>query len=247
MQNIVYNGSTYKRIFIKDENTLIKFSSLDIKDWKYLKEKSLVFLNTPTKIAGLNLKEKKYFPTANSKIALPYLNSYQTLYNFQNKLDLKQVLLLFRRILNLTKEMHQNNIIHSDLYASNIMVNNSLDISFIDFDQSIINNHVSCENIYYEDCISLKEKKRLAIIDDKLDVLAILLYYLIYGNYQKDINFNLDVKDLVLPNILQRELVSYLDRKQEIKRDYYFEDIIDELASLDEIPSKKKKLSSFNN
>lgn len=247
MQNIVYNGSTYKRIFIKDENTLIKFSSLDIKDWKYLKEKSLVFLNTPTKIAGLNPKEKKYFPTANSKIALPYLNSYQTLYNFQNKLDLKQVLLLFRRILNLTKEMHQNNIIHSDLYASNIMINNSLDISFIDFDQSIINNHVSCENIYYEDCISLKEKKRLAMIDDKLDVLAILLYYLIYGNYQKDINFNLDVKDLVLPNILQRELVSYLDRKQEIKRDYYFEDIIDELASLDEIPSKKKKLSSFNN
>ena len=247
MQNIVYNVSTYKRIFIKDENTLIKISSLDVKDWKYLKEKSLVFLNTPTKIARLNPKEKKYFPTANSKIALPYLNSYQTLYNFQNQLDLKQVLLLFKRILNLTKEMHQNNIIHSDLYASNIMVNNSLDISFIDFDQSIINNHVSCENIYYEDCISLKEKKRLATIDDKLDVLAILLYYLIYGNYQKDINFNLDVKDLVLPNVLQRELVSYLDRKQEIKRDYYFEDIIDELVSLDEIPSKKKKLSSFNN
>ena len=247
MQNIVYNGSTYKRIFIKDENTLIKISSLDVKDWKYLKEKSLVFLNTPTKIAGLNPKEKKYFPTANSKIALPYLNSYQTLYNFQNQLDLKQVLLLFKRILNLTKEMHQNNIIHSDLYASNIMINNSLDISFIDFDQAIINNHVSCENIYYEDCISLKEKKRLATIDDKLDVLAILLYYLIYGNYQKDINFNLDLKDLVLPNILQRELVSYLDRKQEPKRDYYFEDIIDELVSLDEIPSKKKKLSSFNN
>ena len=247
MQNIVYNGSTYKRIFIKDENTLIKISSLDVKDWQYLKEKSLVFLNTPTKIAGLNPKEKKYFPTANSKIALPYLNSYQTLYNFQNQLDLKQVLLLFKRILNLTKEMHQNNIIHSDLYASNIMINNSLDISFIDFDQAIINNHVSCENIYYEDCISLKEKKRLATIDDKLDVLAILLYYLIYGNYQKDINFNLDLKDLVLPNILQRELVSYLDRKQEIKRDYYFEDIIDELDSLDEIPSKKKKLSSFNN
>ena len=189
----------------------------------------------------------KFFPTANSKIALPYLNGYQTLYNFQNKLDLKQVLLLFKRILNLTKEMHQNNIIHSDLYASNIMLNNSLDISFIDFDQSIINNHVSCENIYYEDCISLNEKKRLAMIDDKLDVLAILLYYLIYGNYQKDINFNLDVKDLVLPNILQRELVSYLDRKQEIKRDYYFEDIINELVNLDEIPSKKKKLSSFNN
>ena len=247
MQNIVYNGNTYKRIFIKDENTLIKISSLDVKDWKYLKEKSLVFLNTPTKIARLNPKEKKYFPTANSKIALPYLNSYQTLYNFQNKLDLKQVLLLFRRILNLTKEMHQNNIIHSDLYASNIMVNNNLDISFIDFDQSIINNHVSCENIYYEEDIALEKKKKLAMIDDKLDVLAILLYYLIYGNYQKDINFNLDVKDLVLPNILQRELVSYLDRKQEIKRDYYFEDIINELASLDEIPSKKKKLSSFNN
>ena len=247
MQNIVYNGNTYKRIFIKDENTLIKISSLDIKDWKYLKEKSLVFLNTPTKIARLNPKEKKYFPTANSKIALPYLNNYQTLYNFQNQLDLKQVLLLFRRILNLTKEMHQNNIIHSDLYASNIMVNNSLDISFIDFDQSIINNKVSIDNVYYEEDIALDKKKNLAIIDDKLDVFSILFYYLIYGNYQKDINFNLDVKELVLPNTLQRELVSYLDRKQEPKRDYYFEDIIDELASLDEIPSKKKKLSSFNN
>ena len=247
MQNIVYNGNTYKRIFIKDENTLIKISSLDVKDWKYLKEKSLVFLNTPTKIAGLNPKEKKYFPTANSKIALPYLNSYQTLYNFQNKLDLKQVLLLFRRILNLAKEMHQNNIIHSDLYASNIMVNNSLDISFIDFDQSIINNKISIDNVYYEEDIAIDEKKKLAMIDDKLDVLSILLYYLIYGNYQKDINFNVNVKDLVLPNILQRELVSYLDRKQEIKNNYYFEDIIDELVSLGEIPSKKKKLSSFNN
>lgn len=247
MQNIVYNGNTYKRIFIKDENTLIKISSLDVKDWKYLKEKSLVFLNTPTKIAGLNPKEKKYFPTANSKIALPYLNSYQTLYNFQNKLDLKQVLLLFRRILNLTKEMHQNNIIHSDLYASNIMVNNSLDISFIDFDQSIINNKISIDNVYYEEDIAIDEKKKLAMMDDKLDVLSILLYYLIYGNYQKDINFNVNVKDLVLPNILQKELISYLDRKQEIKNNYYFEDIIDELVSLDEIPSKKKKLSSFNN
>lgn len=247
MQNIVYNGNTYKRIFIKDENTLIKISSLDVKDWKYLKEKSLVFLNTPTKIAGLNPKEKKYFPTANSKIALPYLNSYQTLYNFQNQLDLKQVLLLFKRILNLTKEMHQNNIIHSDLYASNIMVNNSLDISFIDFDQSIINNKISIDNVYYEEDIAIDEKKKLAMMDDKLDVLSILLYYLIYGNYQKDINFNLDVKDLVLSNTLQKELISYLDRKQEIKKDYYFEDIIDELVSLDEIPSKKKKLSSFNN
>ena len=247
MQNIVYNGNTYKRIFIKDENTLIKISSLDVKDWKYLKEKSLVFLNTPTKIAGLNPKEKKFFPTANSKIALPYLNSYQTLYNFQNKLDLKQVLLLFRRILNLTKEMHQNNIIHSDLYASNIMVNNSLDISFIDFDQSIINNKISIDNVYYEEDIAIDEKKKLAMMDDKLDVLSILLYYLIYGNYQKDINFNVNVKELVLPNILQKELISYLDRKQEIKRDYYFEDIIDELVNLDEIPSKKKKLSSFNN
>lgn len=247
MQNIVYNGNTYKRIFIKDENTLIKISSLDVKDWKYLKEKSLVFLNTPTKIAGLNPKEKKYFPTANSKIALPYLNSYQTLYNFQNKLDLKQVLLLFRRILNLAKEMHQNNIIHSDLYASNIMVNNSLDISFIDFDQSIINNKISIDNVYYEEDIAIDEKKKLAMMDDKLDVLSILLYYLIYGNYQKDINFNVNVKELVLPNILQKELISYLDRKQEIKNNYYFEDIIDELVSLDEIPSKKKKLSSFNN
>ena len=247
MQNIIYNGSTYKRIFIKDENTLIKISSLDVKDWKYLKEKSLVFLNTPTKIARLNPKEKKYFPTANSKIALPYLNSYQTLYNFQNQLDLKQVLLLFKRILNLTKEMHQNNIIHSDLYASNIMVNNSLDISFIDFDQSIINNKISIDNVYYEEDIAIDEKKKLAMMDDKLDVLSILLYYLIYGNYQKDINFNVNVKDLVLSNTLQKELISYLDRKQEIKRDYYFEDIIDELVNLDEIPSKKKKLSSFNN
>ena len=247
MQNIVYNGNTYKRIFIKDENTLIKISSLDVKDWKYLKEKSLVFLNTPTKISKLSFQEKFYFPNSKSKIEIPYLSNYQTLYNFQNKLDLKQVLCLFKRILTLVKEMHQNNIIHSDLFASNIMVNNSLDISFIDFDQSIINNQISIDNIYYEDCISLNEKKKLATIDDKLDILSILLYYLIYGNYQKDINFNLDVKDLVLPNILQRELVSYLDRKQEIKRDYYFEDIIDELVSLDEIPSKKKKLSSFNN
>ena len=172
MQNIVYNGNTYKRIFIKDENTLIKISSLDVKDWKYLKEKSLVFLNTPTKISKLSFQEKFYFPNSKSKIEIPYLRNYQTLYNFQNKLDLKQVLFLFKRILTLVKEMHQNNIIHSDLFASNIMVNNSLDISFIDFDQSIINNKVSIDNVYYEEDIALDEKKKFAniLIDNNGDV-----------------------------------------------------------------------------
>ena len=247
MKNIIYNNCCYSRIFIKDNNTLIKFSALDVNNWQDLNQKSLSFLNTPTKIAKLSLQEHFYFPSSKSKIEIPYLNNYQTLYNLNNNLNLKEVLYLFKRILTLVKKMHLNNIIHSDLFASNIMINNSLDISFIDFDQAIINNNISCENIYYEDCLSLKEKKRLAMIDDKLDILSILLYYLIYGNYQKDINFSIDINNLVLPNILQRELASYLDGKQEPQTNYYFEDIIDELVSLEEIPSKKKKLSSFNN
>ena len=55
--------------------------------------------------------------------------------------------------------MHEKNIYHGDLYSKNIMINNDLDISFIDFDSAIIDNIVSEENVYCNDYLSHEEKR----------------------------------------------------------------------------------------
>lgn len=82
-------------------------------------------------------------------------------------LNTKEVLCLYKKMANLLKQMHNNGIIHSDINATNIMINEDLDIKFIDFDASIIDNYISRENIYSDENLSKNEIISNSIIDDK--------------------------------------------------------------------------------
>ena len=86
MKNIVYNGDKYSNIFKLDNNILLKYSEQNKDNWKYLIEhkKELPFLNIPTKVEDLDDTEKTIYETScdsKTKIYLPYLKDYNTLFN----------------------------------------------------------------------------------------------------------------------------------------------------------------------
>ncbi len=242
MGNIIYNGIKYDKVFLRDDNTIIKFSPMSIKGWSLLKEKDLSFLNTPLAYREINEKERKRFINCSSKIKLEFLKDYVTLTNFEkiSSLSKKEVLLLVKKLLSLIKAMHNSNVIHSDLNPDNIMINSNLDFNFIDLDSAIIDEFISSDNIYFEEDISLDKKILESINDDKLDILCLLIYYLINNTFKgNDIRSLQSANALVLPKELQKEINSYLASYQIPNYNYYFEDIINELMSLD-IDIKRK-------
>lgn len=235
MGNIIYNGIKYNRVFLNDDNTIIKFSPMDIEGWNLLKQKDLPFLNTPLAYRKINDKERKRFFNCLSKIKLEFLKDYITLSNLNvNNLTKKEVLNLLKRLLSLIKIMHNNNVIHSDLNPDNIMINNNLDFQIIDLDSSIVDEFVSDDNIYKDEESSLEEKIIESINDDKLDILCLLIYYLINDTFKgRDIRSLSNSNCLILPKDLKKEIDSYLSLKRQFTRYYYFEDIIDELEKID--------------
>ena len=56
----------------------------------------------------------------------------------QNNKNLKDFEFVFNQILEGINFLHTNNIIHSDIKPSNIIVNDNLDVKLIDFDSSIL-------------------------------------------------------------------------------------------------------------
>ena len=87
MENLKYNEETYGRIFIKDNNSLIKYSMIPKEVWMSLLSKNIDFINNPLKIVDLKEQELKYFSNYKSKILLPFLNGYETIkrYIVKNK------------------------------------------------------------------------------------------------------------------------------------------------------------------
>ena len=138
------------------------------------------------------------------------------------------------KLLELIKQMHLKNVVHSDLNPDNIMINNNLDLQIIDLDSAIVDDFISIDNIYANDNISLKEKINNSISDDKLDIFRLLIYYLINNNFKVDDIRSLSNSNfLILPKELKVEIDAYLDLRKKFQNGYYFEDIIDELANMD--------------
>ena len=105
-----------------------------------------------------------------------------------------------------------------------------LNISFIDFDASIVDNIVSEENTYCIDYLSLEEKKINTAIEDKKSIFMLLCYYLVNNNFDVDISYRIDIDKLILPKYLSSEIKSYINDRTP-NYNYYYTDIIDELLS----------------
>lgn len=254
MENIVYNGDKYSNIFKLDDNTLLKYSEQNKENWKYLIEhkKELPFLNIPTKVEDLDDTEKiiyEFSYNSKTKIHLPYLKDYSTLFNetITKNFNTEDILKLIKKILIMIKEMHTKKVIHSDLHSNNIMINENLDIAFIDLDLSIINNNPSKSNFYlaYE---ALEEAIIHSKNDDKIDILNLLLHYLMNANFKKNNLYNEIIKDIMLPDNILREFKNILSTEN-VSNDYYFIDLIDELLRIgyeSPIIIKRKVLSKYD-
>lgn len=236
MKNIIYDGDKYDRIFIHDNNTLMKYSLQPKISWEYLIGLKLDYINTPIKINVLTEEEKKKYNKYyeyKTKIYIPYLTNFVPLHTekFTKDLNSKEVLEFMKKVLILIKNMHNKKIIHCDLFSKNIMIDKDYNISFIDLDFSIINKIISQGNSYYDDLISKKNKIDYSIRDDKLDILNLFLYYLKYGNFHKNTIDDVNINDLSFPEDVKKEL-NNIQNSEYIPNNYYFIDIIDYLISI---------------
>lgn len=239
MQNMNANGKSYYNVFY-DSNYIFKYSPIEINAWRKLCDKHLSFLNYPLNYVGLDDNEKNLYSYCNSKIYLPFLSGYETLYSSQtlDHYDNKEVLLLLKKMLLLLKKMHDNHVYHGDIYSENVMINKKLDISFIDLDLAIIDDYISYFNIYVDDDVDIDTKKVYTMNDDKKGIFYLFMYYFAYGNFKQSAESYVDIKKLGLSSSLTNEINSYQNGRIS-SRDYYFLDIVDELINMGYEPKKK--------
>ena len=123
------------------------------------------------------------------------------------------------------------------------MLNSEFDIKFIDLDASIIDDYISVENVYFYDKNTDVIKE--GIQDDKLDTLKMYLSYLEKGSFKNECHDIINFNSLSLPLEIKKELLSYSIKDRIIEKDYYFEDIIEELLRIDyEAPKIKERLKT---
>lgn len=232
MPSYKVHGMIYPRIFKKDKE-LIKYSPAPKEAWLVLQQKNIPFLNTPTKIENLTKEEKQQHPETECKITLPYLTNYETLGHSPNlgTLTTKQLLILIKQITEKIKQMHKENIYHTDIYSENIMINKK-ELALIDLDAMIIEQFISKENVYQEDKIPFEEKITKSIKDDKLSILSLLLYYLKNGTFKNQMGDYIDLYHLNFPTEIKKELSAYQLQQTTPTKNYYYEDIIEELIKI---------------
>lgn len=254
MKNLKIHGELYKKMFIKDENYIIKYSLVKKPAWEKLKSKKLSFINEPLKIKELKTNQKQTFEDETA-ILLPFLKEYETLGNSKklNTLTTEELLKLMQRLTNIIKQMHKKQIYHTDLHSNNIMINEKGNIKLIDFEAMMIEKYISKENIYYEDYLTLETKQNLSIIEDKLSIISLMLYYLKNQTFKSQLNDYINPKTLNLPKEIEKEINGYQRKLHVPKKDYYFEDMIETLLKQGyEMPKnkkwiKKKKTSHYIN
>ena len=234
MKNLVVNGIYYHNIFQKGLNSLEKYSAVTKEAWDALNNKNLDFINVPRVAYELTENEKEKFQFSNSRIILPYLSNYDTLTEARSTkyMNTEEVLKLYKENARLLKTLHNNNIFHGDIHNENIMINRKRDLCFIDFDGSIIDKYVSKENAYfYEDMMTFSEKIEKTRNDDKVELFAMYIAYLVDVEFMRFSDLHTDIRKIHLDYETQKEIKAYFNGETIPNKDYYFEDIVDDLIS----------------
>lgn len=232
MEEIVISDRNYDRVF-KSNGVIKKISVMTQEESERLKRKELDFINCPIAWRALTKEEQQKYSNGwtkyNSLITLPFLYGYKDLdiEDFTKDLTTKQILQLCKRNLQLLKKMHESGLIHADINETNIMINSNLDIRFIDFEASIIDEIILPENTYFEEDISFNEKRVISMFEDKKELLRMYIAYLAKGKFSL---YDSSISDATLGMMpyQKRELRS-IRLCEKIDEDYYFIDFIDDL------------------
>lgn len=107
------------------------------------------------------LVDKTSFPTGvvtlDGKIIgqeIDYYDNYKQLYEIKDLVTTKELLLLYRKCLEIVSELHNKGIGYLDIHGRNFLVDNNLDVKLIDFEPDLVkfdDNHalnVSLNNFY---------------------------------------------------------------------------------------------------
>ncbi len=233
MENLKTSERTYYNVFVYSDDLLKKYSAIEANIWNKLKEKNLPFVNAPSKASKLNEENQKKLPGYKSVIYLPFLKNYETLENGKttDKLDTKSLLEIFKDSMEKLKELHRSGICHCDIHGRNIMINENLDIKFIDFESMIIDFYVPKEPLFLLNSnLNSEEIIKKAKNKDKIDMLKIFIWYLQNGTFNNQLFGEISsIENLEFDKSIKKELENVLFTLQGVKDDYYFLDIIDYL------------------
>lgn len=222
------------KIYWKDDNNLIKLVENSSEYWTRLMNKNVDFIVKPTEVYELSrLKKIQY--SKDCAVVIPYLSNYSTLsknYCF----SYKEGLMIIRDVLSKVKELHNNNIVHGDAHAGNIMIDANKDIKLIDFEFGIVDELISKENLYDYYYADKDEIIRDLKQCDIISVMIILIRFMLYGNFDCVSHVFLNSHDLYneiensnIPENIKSWLKCYYVQQEEIPVGYYCFDILDEM------------------
>ncbi|MEG2351138.1 MAG: hypothetical protein RSA10_03055 [Bacilli bacterium] len=230
------NDTEYSRLFIINQDSLLKFNPNNCLFWEKLCLKKLDHANLPTEILELTKNEKEIYKLCNSKVVVPFLKGSVSLSeeNFTRGYNSVNILNILKETLLILESYHKNGVFHGDIIPENIMINKDIDLNFIDFEAAIVDDVVPEFNTYYYDDITLDKKIDLNKYEDKMNVLTMFLNYLRFGKFTWNASEMKYYKNIIwsigLPKDVNEELVSYVTDNRNLPRDYYFHDIIDYLV-----------------
>ena len=191
----IYNGLIYK-----------VFKDFDFETISH-KEKKIELLNKTSSIKELVLPEKKIL--VNNKFigySMQYIANTKTLYDSKNIIGTySKFVETFKKISEVLKKCHSNNIILSDLSFNNIIIDNNLNIRFVDLDSAKINDLHSDKvsgliNRFYKSHGGSIWDSQVSPEIDKLS-LILLFIYMIFDTeiqYVSDLEYNDTINKLCL-------------------------------------------------
>ncbi len=212
MEKLNRHGYDYDRISV-DNNNLIKKSVLSFESAKYMKSLDFDFILKPTEV----IKTKN-----GSLLVYPYLRHYKDLSEIKRKYSDKVILILLAKQLKFIQSLHKNNIIHSDIFPPNIMINDYLNMKIIDFDAAVINSTITEECIYEDlDINTIIDK---CILEDKTNTLSMYLFRLLNGYFKDEYEFDLNIDKLNIEPQIKYKFQQLLFKETKIDDDDYLFD-----------------------
>lgn len=189
----------------KDGKYIYKISKNSLEFLYKLKSLNYNHLNTPIDIIKV-VDNYSYQYAIKSKYLKKYIEINN--FNFDNYLVI-EVLLFYKNLLLTLKDYHNNNIYLNDINGGNIMLNNTLDYQFIDFDLSVVKgiefNKRTIDPAMYK--YYNKLDKTYLIKKDTFDILNMFIETLYYGNLYSNCNKTILLKRLDINNYAKELLL----------------------------------------
>lgn len=229
-------------IFWNNDQSLLKFVVNDPKYWETMMRKNIPFINNPIQVFDLDEDDKENYGR-DSAIIIPYLSGYKSLFNFGSlkNMSTHDTLILLKDLFQKLELVHQHEIIHGDISASNILINDNLDLKLIDFENGIVDDMISWFNEWFDCKMELSKVKKASKVSDVHESLRLLISALIANDFCHENLIGIDY--LEFPREIKSILSACYNDEENIHEDYYFLDILDYLIKTGyESPFRRKRV-----